>query len=144
VQQLTSPDTAGSDLAEWVVLEWAKKDAVAAASWASVQGDSSLQDRLLVRVTIGYASNAPEQALALALNFLQPGETLNRTAAEIIRQWTEKNPTAAAEGLAQLPTGEARNRATDALLAAWSDYDPAQAKRWVLSQPGSAELQLGL
>ncbi|RYD83136.1 MAG: hypothetical protein EOP84_08360 [Verrucomicrobiaceae bacterium] len=80
---------------------------------------------------LGYSN--PEQD-ALALSELDLVGEVNPVAEQVIRNWSARNPSKAAEWLRTMPREEARANGFRVLIEGWLARDPSRAFSWASSQ----------
>lgn len=138
-------DSASSSIAE----EWGKTDPTAATAWArSLDGEA--QTKALTALVPSMAQTHPEAAAKILENLLasstekDPYSTLGNATSNMIQNWSNEDPAAASNWLAQLPDGGLKNNAIQNLTGQWYRQDPEATATWLDTLPDGEARDAGV
>jgi hypothetical protein len=100
-----------SNLLENLVFQWSERDEAAARTYALAQPDGAQRDRLLGRVALTLAQEAPAAAAMLVVQSISPGEAQNEAALSVLHQWAWREPNAALAWAELFPENDLKTRA---------------------------------
>lgn len=115
--------------------EWARRDPLAAATWAARLPDSASRTRVLVSMVAVWAEAEPVEATRFAAR-LAPAAVQTEAIVSAISGWARLDPPAALEWAGQLAEGKLRDQIYTQAAFTWGQRDPVSAAEWVLSMPG--------
>lgn len=96
---------------EYTLQLWTEQHPEEAIAWVQAQPAGPWRDRLLSRVAHVRTQQDPPAALALASTGLSAGAARDDAFVNIARQWSWRDPAAAAAWIESLPAGSLQNRA---------------------------------
>ena len=120
-----------------LIFWWTQSDPRSAFEWVRTQPPSSGQSTLLATTLGAYAISDPEQALGLASNL--DGGHRSRVIENILRQWADQDPRAAAVWLDSSP--DKTPTAVSAVVGGYAKLDPEAAFDWLMDQSAGAQSQ---
>jgi hypothetical protein len=115
--------------------EWASRDPLAAAEWASRISETGLRGRILCSVATGWADLDPRAAATWAVMVLPAGELQDRGVTAIVQRWVQQSPKSAGEWVQQFPPSPLRGVALQSLISIWANADPISAAQWLAALP---------
>jgi len=96
---------------ERMVQLWAMENLQESLSWAENQQQGPRRDQLVARIATVQAETAPADAAGTAWTQIGAGPAQDNAVAQIVRQWSFRDPDAAAEWIEGLPQGHIRDLA---------------------------------
>lgn len=105
---------------EHMVQLWARENLQESLSWAENQPQDPQRDQLVARIATVQAETAPEAAASTALTQIGAGPAQDSAVSQIVRQWSFRDPEAAAAWIEELPKGHIQDLAEAAAAAAQS------------------------
>jgi hypothetical protein len=135
-ETLKSPVTPARDtFVIQTFLRWSAAEPQSSYQWAIGLGDPVLSRRLLTDALLAEEEKDSVAAFDLALSAL-PAEHQDPVIDAIVRQWTRKQPQAAADKIVSLPSGTPVLQTTiAALVETWTDVDIEAAHHWLVALP---------
>jgi len=135
-ETLKSPVTPARDtFVIQTFLRWSAAEPQPSYQWAIGLGDPVLSRRLLTDALLAEEEKDPSAAFDLALSAL-PVEHQDPIIDAIVRQWTRKQPQAAADKIVALPSGTpVLQTVIAALVETWTDVDIEAAHHWLVALP---------
>ena len=96
---------------EHMVQLWATENLQESLRWAENQQQGPQRDQLVARIATVQAETAPADAAGTAWTQIGAGPAQDNAVAQIVRQWSFRDPDAAAEWIEGLPQGHIRDLA---------------------------------
>lgn len=103
---------------EHMVQLWATENLQESLKWAENQLQGPRRDQLVARIATVQAETAPEDAASTALTQIGAGPAQDNAVAQVVRQWSFRDPDAAAAWIEGLPKGQIRDLAKAAAQSA--------------------------
>ena len=99
---------------EHMVQLWAAENLQQSLRWAENQLQGPRRDQLVARIATVQAETAPEDAASTALTQISAGPAQDNAVAQVVRQWSFRDPDAAAAWIEGLPKGHIQDLAAAA------------------------------
>lgn len=99
---------------EHMVQLWATENLPESLRWAETQQQGPLRDQLIARIATVQAETTPENAAGTALTQIGAGPAQDNAVAQVVGQWSSRDPNAAAAWIEGLPKGHIQDLATAA------------------------------
>jgi hypothetical protein len=96
---------------EHIVQLWATENLQESLSWAENQLQGPQRDQLVARIATVQAEKAPADAASTALTQIGAGPAQDNAVAQVVRQWTLRDPDAATAWIEGLPKGHIQDLA---------------------------------
>ncbi len=96
---------------ERMVQLWATENLQESLSWAENQPQGPRRDQLVARIATVQAETAPEDAASTALTQIGAGPAQDDAVAQVVRQWSFRDPSAATAWIEGLPKGHIQDLA---------------------------------
>jgi hypothetical protein len=118
-----------------VAYDWISRDPNPALDWIMGVNDPSLQERLIAAGAKAVAMTDPSLAAGWLVSGVQSEGLLNDTVPNIVEIWAGKDPSEAANWVAQFPDGVSREAAVNIVSSHWLQSDSGAATAWILTLP---------
>ena len=99
---------------EHMVQLWARENLQESLSWAENQPQDPQRDQLVARIATVQAETAPQDAASTALTQIGAGPVQDNAVSQVVRQWSFRDPDAAAAWIEGLPKGHIQDLAAAA------------------------------
>ena len=96
---------------EHIVQLWATENLQESLKWAENQPQGPQRDQLMARIATVQAETAPRDAASTALTQIGAGPAQDNAVTQVVRQWSFRDPDAAAAWIEGLPQGHMQNLA---------------------------------
>ena len=96
---------------EHMVQLWARENLQESLSWAENQPQDPQRDQLIARIATVQAETAPQDAASTALTQIGAGPAQDSAVSQVVRQWSFRDPDAAAAWIEGLPKGHIQDLA---------------------------------
>ena len=133
--QRMDPGSAQTNLLQTVAYDWISRDPNPALDWIMGVNDPSLQERLIAAGAKAVAMTDPSLAAGWLVSGVQSEGLLNDTVPNIVEIWAGKDPSEAANWVAQFPDGVSREAAVNIVSSHWLQSDSGAATAWILTLP---------
>jgi hypothetical protein len=101
---------------EHIVQLWAAENLQESLNWAENQPQGPRRDQLVARIATMQAESAPEDAAGTALTQIGAGPAQDNAIAQVVHEWSSRDPDSAAAWIEGLPKGHIQDLAKAAAV----------------------------
>jgi hypothetical protein len=116
-----------------VFQSWATSDPVAAGNWAEALPPGETRDRIQAQRARALSTLGDMAGAAKVLSALNSPDP--KALSEVARQWTQRDPQAAADWAIAQPSGPQQSRALASVVETWANDDPQHVQDWLAQFP---------